>query len=111
MSEYIQVHWTCGSLDEARAVARHLVKEKLVACANIIPWVESIFMWDDQMDVQQESKVIFKTRATLFNRVKEEILRHAKYEVPEILQLPITDGNQDYLEWVMQNTSVEGVSR
>lgn len=100
MSEYIQIHWTCGSIDEAREMAHRLVKERLVACANIIPWVESIFMWNNEIDVAQESKVIFKTRSQLFEKVKELILQHAKYEVPEILQLPISDGNPDYLRWL-----------
>ena len=100
MSKYIQIHWTCGSLDEARDIAHKLVKKKLVACANIIPWVESIFSWNDQIDITQESKVIFKTRADRFEAVKKELLQLAKYEVPEILQLPITDGNQEYFSWI-----------
>lgn len=103
MSDYIQIHWTCGSLDEARDVARTLVKKKLVACASIIPWVESIFEWDDQIDLIQESKVIFKTRSDRFQAVKKEILQLAKYEVPEILQLPITDGNPEYFNWIEQS--------
>ncbi|MCH9608892.1 MAG: Divalent-cation tolerance protein CutA [Chlamydiales bacterium] len=100
MDHYIQIHWTCGSIDEARAVAKLLVEKQLVACANIIPWVESIYSWDDQIDVTQESKVIFKTRQNLFEKVKTFILQHAKYEVPEILELPITSGNESYLRWL-----------
>jgi len=102
--EFIQIHWTCGSLDEARKISRHLVNERLVACANIIPWVESIFIWNNQLDTQQETKVIFKTLASRFNEVKKIILENAKYEVPEILQIPITDGNKSYLDWVVETT-------
>lgn len=104
MSELIQIHWTCSSLDEARLVARTLVQKRLVACANIIPWVESIFSWEDEIDTQQESLVIFKTRIDLFEKVRDEILIHSSYEVPEILALPIHDGNQAYLDWVMDMT-------
>jgi len=103
-NQYAMVHWTCGSLDEARIIARHLVEEKLVACANIIPWVESFFLWNDQLDVAQESKVIFKTKASLFEKVKETILSKSKYEVPEILMVPIEAGNQEYLDWLASNT-------
>ena len=64
---FIQIYWTCGSLDEARKISRQLVEAKLVACANIIPWVESIFIWNDQLDTSQETKVIFKTRDEHFD--------------------------------------------
>jgi periplasmic divalent cation tolerance protein len=104
-SEFVQIYWTCGSLDEARQTARYLVENKLVACANIIPWIESVFLWNGQLDTTQETKVIFKTRAAQFEAVKEAILERSKYEVPEILMIPILDGNQDYLEWVAQNTA------
>lgn len=104
-SEFIQIYWTCGSLDEARQTARYLVEKKLVACANIIPWIESIFLWNEQLDTAQETKVIFKTHAAQFEAVKEAILARSKYDVPEILMVPILGGNQEYLEWVAQNTA------
>ncbi len=103
--EFIQIYWTCGSLDEARQISRSLVEEKLVACANIIPWIESIFLWDEQIDTSQETKVIFKTQRALFDSVKKAILNRSKYEVPEILMVPILGGNQEYLDWLAQNTS------
>ncbi len=104
-SEYIQIYWTCGSLDEARQISRFLVEQKLVACANIIPWIESVFLWDEQLDTAQETKVIFKTLYSQFEAVKEAILARSKYEVPEILMVPILGGNQEYLDWVAQNTA------
>ncbi len=100
--ELIHIHWTCGSLEEARKVARILVNERLVACANIIPWIESVFLWNDQLDTQQESKVIFKTLASKFEAVKRIILENTKYEVPEIIQTPISGGNHAYLDWVRE---------
>lgn len=102
--QFIQIYWTCGNLDEARAIARQLVEAKLVACANIIPWVESIFMWNQEIETAQETKVIFKTREDRFEEVKNFILKRAKYEVPEILKVPILGGHDEYLEWVAQNT-------
>ncbi len=109
MSEesYVQISWTCGNLDEARQISRLLVEKRLVACANIIPWVESVFLWNGQVDTAQESKVIFKTRRSLFELVKEVILKNAKYELPEILMTPILDGNKEYLDWVEESTRKE----
>lgn len=102
--EYIQIYWTCGSLDEARKISRYLVQEGFVACANIIPWIESVFMWDNRLDTSQETKVIFKTRADLFEAVRKVILENAKYDVPEILKVPITGGNAEYLNWITEMT-------
>lgn len=103
---FIQIYWTTGSMDEARKVSRYLVQEKLVACANIIPWVESIFLWNDQLDTSQETKVIFKTRNDCFEAVRAFILKTTKYEVPEILKVPILGGHPEYLDWVEKSTQI-----
>mgnify|MGYP006415254769 CR=1 FL=1 len=69
MGQLVQIHWTCGSLDEARKVSRFLVQERFVACANIIPWVESVYMWEGELHTDQETKVIFKTIEEKFSAV------------------------------------------
>ncbi len=104
MSEFIEITWTAGSIDEARLVCRFLVQERLVACAQIIPWIESIYMWDNRLETGQESKVILKTRAAKFDKVKEVILSNAKYEVPEITYSSIEGGNIEYLTWLRDST-------
>ncbi|MEZ5315535.1 MAG: divalent-cation tolerance protein CutA [Chlamydiales bacterium] len=103
-NDFVQIFWTSESLNEAREIGRALVKKKLVACVNIIPKIESIFFWNQQIEVTEETKVIFKTRALHFHAIKETILAQSKYQIPEILMVSITDGNQDYLDWVAQNT-------
>lgn len=100
----IQIYWTCGNIEEAREIAQYLIEKKLVACANIIPHVESIFEWDNKINVEKEVKVIFKTKETLFDEVQRVILQKATYDVPEILQVVIAKGNPKYLEWVQAST-------
>lgn len=107
MSDFIEIHWTTGSLDEARRVARYLVQERYVASAQIIPWIESTFMWDNKLDTTQESKVILKTVRPLFPEIKKIILENAAYELPEITVLPIEDGHLEYLDWVRDSTSLQ----
>lgn len=104
MTEFIEIQWTAGSIDEARLVCRFLVQERLVACAQIIPWIESVYMWDNRLETSQESKVMLKTRAAKFERVKEVILSNAKYEVPEITFHTIKGGNKEYLDWIREST-------
>ncbi|NGX54630.1 MAG: Divalent-cation tolerance protein CutA [Chlamydiae bacterium] len=97
---FVQIYWTCGSIGEAREIACYLVENHLVACANIIPNVESVYLWKEKLESGAEVKVIFKTREEKFEAVKETILQRCSYDVPEILQVPITDGHQPYLDWV-----------
>ncbi|MEC7840311.1 MAG: divalent-cation tolerance protein CutA [Chlamydiota bacterium] len=104
MSEYIEIHWTSGSIDEARRVCRYLVQERLVACAQIIPWVESIYMWNNQLETAQESKVVLKTRLEFFDKIKESITENCSYDVPEITYTVIDDGNKEYLDWLKTST-------
>ena len=105
MTTFIEIHWTCGSLDEARRVSRFLVQEKLVACAQIIPWIESIYTWDSQLETMQESKVILKTQHNLYEKVREVIEKNCSYEVPEITFRDIAGGNELFLNWMKEGTS------
>jgi len=106
MSEYVEIHWTAGSIDEARRVCRYLVKERLVACAQIIPWIESVYMWNNQLENGQESKIILKTKNDLIANVKEVILDNSSYDVPEITVLEIIEGNEEYLSWIAESVSI-----
>ncbi len=101
---FIEIQWTSGSIDEARKICRYLVQERLVACAQIIPWIESVFMWNNQLDTGQESKISLKTRKDKFDQIKDIILKNCKYDIPEITWKTIEGGNQEYLDWITQST-------
>lgn len=103
---FIEIHWTSGSLDEARKISRYLVQERLVACAQIVPWIESIYMWNNQIETTQESKVTFKTRLDNYDAIKEVITKNCSYEVPEITYMIIDGGNEAYLNWAAESTSL-----
>lgn len=100
MTDFIEISWTSGSIDEARKVSRFLVQEHLVACAQIIPWVESIYLWNNQLETTQETKITLKTHRDHFERVKEVIERNTTYQVPEITFRTIEGGNSAYLDWL-----------
>lgn len=84
-------------------MVRYLVKERHVACAQIVPWIESVYLWDGQMETAQESKVILKTTKEKFEDVKNVIHKLSQYEIPEISAIEIDDVNQAYAAWVEQN--------
>lgn len=104
MDEYIEIHWTAGSIDEARKISRYLVQDRFVACAQITPWIESIYMWNNQLETAQESKITLKTRLSKFEKIKQIIKENSKYQIPEITYTKIDGGNKEYLDWVSEST-------
>jgi periplasmic divalent cation tolerance protein len=106
MTDFIEVHFTSGSLDEARKVSRYLVQERYVASAQIIPWFESIYLLNNELDTSQESKVILKTTFYHFDKIKEVIEKNNKYEIPEITWFKIEGGNESYLKWLEESIKV-----
>ncbi|NGX59120.1 MAG: Divalent-cation tolerance protein CutA [Chlamydiae bacterium] len=104
---YIQIQWTTDSIDEAKKIAKELVKKKWVACANILPYVDSYYLWDGKMQENREVKVFFKTKDENFPRVRDYIIAHASYEIPEVSKIPITDANPDYINWLYENLAEE----
>lgn len=104
VTDYIEIHWTSGSIDEARKVSRYLVQERYVASAEIIPWIESIYMWNNQLETTQESKVVFMSKKDNFAIVKKIIEENSCYQIPEITAFEIQLGNQAYLDWINEST-------
>jgi periplasmic divalent cation tolerance protein len=90
----------CASRKEALAISGRLLAERLVACANIIPGVESKFWWNGKLDRASEVLVTMKTVKTNFKKIEAEIKRAHSYDVPEIIAVPITMGSRDYLDWI-----------
>ena len=100
----IYIFWTCANSDEAKKIARGLLEKKLIACASIIPGVESIYRWEGNIEESQEVKVILKTKKERFADIRDYILKHGSYQVPEISAVKVEIANPKYLEWL--NTEV-----
>lgn len=103
MSDFVEIEWTSGSLDEARRVSRYLVQERLVANAKITPWVETIFMLNNQLDTMQESCITYIADKNNLAKIIEIIQQNSKYQVPEITWETIEGGNEGYLEWLTES--------
>ncbi len=103
MKAYV-VYITTQDKEEARAIGKHLVQSHLAACVNIIDHMNSMYIWQDEFQDDQEAVLIAKT---IENRVPELIdavrSRHS-YECPCIVTLPIAGGNSDFLDWIAVQT-------
>ena len=96
----VVVFITAASSEEAREIARLLVERRRAACVSILPKVESLFWWQEQLDSATESLLVAKTRASLLPDVVSIVKEVHSYEVPEVVAVPIVGGNPDYLRWM-----------
>jgi periplasmic divalent cation tolerance protein len=94
---------SAGSEDEARKIARHLVEQRLAACVNIIPGMESIYRWQGKLESSGEWLLLIKTTVERFPAVRDAIRDLHSYELPECIAISIEDGSSGYLEWIAQS--------
>jgi periplasmic divalent cation tolerance protein len=97
---HIIVLTTTPSREEAEKIAKILLEEKLIACANIIGPAYSLFWWQGKIDTAQEHLILMKTRRDLFGKVSERVKTLHSYQVPEIIATRIIEGSKDYLKWL-----------
>ena len=76
-----------------------LVEERLVACVNLVPQIQSIYRWEGKVETAQEALMIMKTPERNVIDLMRRIETLHSYSVPEILVLPVEAGLQAYLEW------------
>ena len=97
---------TAGSKEEAGTLARGLVENKLAFCVNIVPGIESVYHWEGKIHNDPEFLLIVKTRQEKFDALKDWVVEHHSYDVPEVIALPITAGLGTYLkgidDWVQE---------
>ena len=102
-NETLLVISTFPDVVTARPIARQLVEEKLAACANIIPVIESVFQWEGKMEETRETLVFFKTTPSRFPELQARLKSLHPYDVPEVIAIAVTAGSPDYLRWVAEN--------
>lgn len=92
---------TESTLEEANKLGRTLVEERLVACATLLPVVQSIYHWEDQLQSAPETMVMLKTTADKLEALEARLRQLHTYRVPEFLVLPVEYGSKSYMEWMV----------
>jgi periplasmic divalent cation tolerance protein len=99
-SGYVVVFITTSSVAEAQKISRLLLEQKKAACVNIVPSVASAYWWEGKIESATESLLMAKTSARLLPELVSLVKSAHSYRVPEIIALPVTGGNKDYLDWI-----------
>jgi periplasmic divalent cation tolerance protein len=107
MSSVRVVFMTAPDRATAERLGDALVRERLAACANVLPGVSSIYWWDGAVQRAEEVLVVLKTRAERVDALMARAHELHPYDVPELLALPVDAGLPAYVEWVARETSLE----
>ena len=99
----VLIQTTCSTKEEARKIAKVLIEEKLAACIQMFE-IESFYNWNDEFCCDNETLLNIKTRKDNFEKIKSKILELHSYDLPEIIQLDITNTSEEYLNFIKGNT-------
>ncbi len=102
--EYVLVLTTLPADADGEAFGRSLVDERLAACVNLLPLMDSVYRWEGNIEYETERQIVIKTSRERVPALWDRVRELHPYEVPEFLVLAIIDGNEAYLRWVGEGT-------
>ena len=97
---------TCPDADAARRIGSALVAERLAACVNLLPGVESVYRWQGSVERATEVLLLVKTRREALPRLTRRVAELHPYELPEVVAVPVDGGSDAYCRWILDNTDV-----
>lgn len=100
MDQFIQVVTATKTKADAEKIAKLLLEEKLAGCVQVVGPMTSYYRWKRNIEEAQEFICFIKTKKELYRELEKKIKEIHPYEIPEIIMIPIEDGNKDYLEWL-----------
>ncbi len=94
------IYTVCSSYEEAKLIGKMLVQEKLCACVNIFPPMESIYFWEGKIVEDKEVVLLVKSHKGFFDKILQKIKSLHSYEVPCVFSLSVNNVNRDYATWM-----------
>ena len=103
VGEFVVVLTTVPVDFDAATFASTLVGERLAACVNVLPEMESTYRWQGNIEKGSERQLVIKTTAARLAALQQRIKALHPYEVPEVLVLPVSGGAESYLGWLRES--------
>jgi periplasmic divalent cation tolerance protein len=101
--KFVTVLVTAPNMKTARKLARAALQARLVACANLLPKIESHYWWQNKIETGAEVLLLFKTRQSRVAELEKLVVASHPYDTPEFIVVPIAGGNRRYLNWLGQS--------
>jgi len=95
----------------AAKLARALLKERLIACANLLPGVRSLYWWQGRLESGAETLLVMKAPARNVARLLKRVPELHPYDVPEIIALPVVAAHKPYAKWVETEATPRATSK
>ena len=105
MAEACLVYVTAPNPEEARAIAKAVVEERLAACANVLGAVESCFFWDGAAQSETETALLLKTTTGRLEALTARVSALHSYDEPCVIALPIIGGSRSFIDWIAAETA------
>lgn len=105
-AKIVSIYTTTSNMKEAEKIGKNLLEKRIVACVNIIPKIKSIYRWEGKIEEDIECIMFAKTRKENIEKAISEIKQTHSYEVPCIVVLPIINGLDSYLDYVVSETEI-----
>lgn len=99
----VLIQTTCSNKDEAKRIAKVLIEEKFAACVQLSQ-IESFYTWNGEFCCDNETLLSIKTIKENFEKIKSRIKELHSYDLPEIIQLDITNASKEYIKFIGENT-------
>ena len=99
---------TIGSETDGQTLASILVNERLAACVNVLPAMESTYRWKGAVESERERQIVIKTTADRLSDLQTRVRDLHPYEVPEFIVIPVVGGSGEYLSWIRESTAKTG---
>lgn len=98
---------TVPDLEEGKRIARAVVEERLAACVNLVPGVLSVYRWQEGVEEAGEVLLVMKGTADGFEPLRARVVELHPYDTPEVLALPVPEGDERYLAWLRAGVGSE----
>ena len=96
---------TAKDKEEARRIGMALLEERLAACINVMPGMESTYWWEGRLEEAQECVLLVKSDASRSEAIVRRVRELHSYSCPCVAIWPLTDGNPDYLDWIRKEST------
>lgn len=96
----LMVYCTCPDVDTARRLAERVIADRLAACVNVLGGVESLYWWDGAVACDPEVLLLAKTTTARFEALRDVLVAHHPYELPEVVAVEAAHVLPDYARWV-----------
>ncbi|MCL4512851.1 MAG: divalent-cation tolerance protein CutA [Candidatus Eremiobacteraeota bacterium] len=103
--EILLLFITVPNLAEGRDLAKKLLEQKLAACVNLIPQVESFYWWEGKIENNGETLLMIKTMKKEWEKLESFVRKNHSYSVPEIIGIPISERSEPYAQWIKDSVS------